>query len=204
MTFCQPLVRALAACLAISAFAAITNAQTDTRPRHVIAVPQIDGTARLETDPVIVSLAPVEDAATSTPLASASRPTHLKEMMLAAIDSRLGTPYLLGATGPYRFDCSGFVWSVFQSAGIAFERSNARTLWNQFTPAREGERFQLGTLVFFSNLKHVGIVADENGFYHASTSQGVTYSPFNDYWVARIDGYRRVPVIELEAVASVK
>jgi len=45
-------------------------------------------------------------------------------MMLAAIDMRLGTPYLLGATGPYRFDCSGFVWSVFQSAGVNFERSN--------------------------------------------------------------------------------
>jgi len=32
----------------------------------------------------------------------------------------------------------------------------------------------------------------------------VMYSPFSDYWSARIDGYRRVPTPELEAVASLK
>ena len=204
MTFCRLLPRVLAVCLALNVFAAAANAQTETRSRQVVTISQIDGSTRLETDPVIVSLAPVDNTSTSTPFDSISRPTHLKEMMLAAIDMRLGTPYLLGATGPYRFDCSGFVWSVFQSAGVNFERSNARTLWDQFAPARDNEKFQFGTLVFFNNLKHVGIVADGNGFYHASTSQGVMYSPFNDYWSARIDGHRRVPTPELEAVASLK
>ena len=204
MIFCRLLTRTLVVCFALSIFAAITNAQTETRSRQVATVSQIDGSTRLETDPIVVSLAPAENTSTSTPFDSLSRPTHLKEMMLAAIDVRLGTPYLLGATGPYRFDCSGFVWSVFQSAGVNFERSNARTLWDQFAPARDAEKFQFGTLVFFNNLKHVGIVANGNGFYHASTSQGVMYSPFNDYWSARIDGYRRVPTPELEAVASSK
>ena len=39
----------------------------------------------------------------------------------------------------------------------------------------------------------VGIVADENGFYHASSSKGITYSPFKGYWEKRIVGYRRIP-----------
>ena len=123
---------------------------------------------------------------------------------MAAIDLRIGTPYRLGATGPDRFDCSGFVWSVFQSAGVNFERRNARDLWTQLAPARDGKQFEFGTLVFFNDLKHVGIVADKDGFYHASTSQGVTYSPFNDYWTARIDGYRRMPAGDSPTVASLR
>jgi hypothetical protein len=35
---------------------------------------------------------------------------------------------------------------------------------------------------------------DENGFYHASSSHGVVYSRFGDYWTKRISGFRRVPL----------
>ncbi|HET6851631.1 MAG TPA: C40 family peptidase [Pyrinomonadaceae bacterium] len=114
-------------------------------------------------------------------------------LLLAAIDQRLGSRYRWGATGPDRFDCSGFVWSIFQATGINFERASARNLFARFEPAPEGEQFKFGTLVFFSNLKHVGVVADEHGFYHASRHQGVIYSEFNEYWLKRIDGFRRVP-----------
>jgi hypothetical protein len=42
-------------------------------------------------------------------------------------------------------------------------------------------------------LGHVGIVVNEEGFYHASSSKGVTYSKFAGYWSKRIVGYRRIP-----------
>ena len=45
-----------------------------------------------------------------------------------------------------------------------------------------------------NGLGHMGIVADENGFYHASSSKGITYSPFKGYWEKRIVGFRRLPV----------
>jgi peptidoglycan endopeptidase LytE len=115
-------------------------------------------------------------------------------MMMAAIDTRMGAPYVYGTEGPRVFDCSGFVWSVFQSAGVNFERGSARGFWENFSPVSEDEKYKFGTLVFFNNLKHVGIVADANGFYHASTSQGVTYSRFDGYWGSRITGFRRVPL----------
>ena len=121
--------------------------------------------------------------------------------MLAAIDERLGTPYRMGATGPNRYDCSGFVWSVFQQAGVSFERSTARSLWQEFTPPAEGEQFKFGTLVFFNNLHHVGIVADANGFFHAS-SHGVVYSRFDDYWTKRLNGFRRVPFAQSPALIA--
>jgi len=115
-------------------------------------------------------------------------------LLLAAIDQRLGTPYRWGATGPDRFDCSGFVWSIFQASGVDFERASARTLFGRLEAPPVEEQFKFGTLVFFSGLKHVGVVADANGFYHASRHHGVIYSKFDDYWTKRIDGFRRVPL----------
>lgn len=112
--------------------------------------------------------------------------------MLGAIQQRFGIPYRYGSTGPSRFDCSGFVWAVFNDAGINFTRQSARSLWTLSAPVTGDERFRFGTLVFFNKLGHMGIVADENGFYHASSSKGITYSPFKGYWEKRIVGFRRL------------
>jgi peptidoglycan endopeptidase LytE len=109
-----------------------------------------------------------------------------------AIKSRYGVRYRYGSTGPSRYDCSGFVWSSFQEAGINFTRASARSLWSQSEPVYGDDRFKFGTLVFFNNLGHMGIVADESGFYQASSSKGVTYSPFAGYWQSRIVGFRRL------------
>lgn len=119
-----------------------------------------------------------------------------------AIKSRYGIRYRLGATGPNAYDCSGFVWSAFNEAGINFTRTSARSLWSQSTPVEGDDRYKYGTLVFLNGLGHIGIVADENGFYHASSSKGITYSPFKGYWERRIVGFRRLnpekPVIDVD------
>jgi peptidoglycan endopeptidase LytE len=187
---------ALAACFALSMFALTAAAQTgEIRQRQVSQVTQSHNLSALDNDPVIVSLASVEEINESKPLMIKSGGAlQFREMITAAIDDRLGARYRWGAAGPSAFDCSGFVWSTFQSAGIDFERSNARTLWARFTAPAPEEQFKFGTLVFFSNLAHVGIVADEYGFYHASRHHGVVYSPFNDYWLSRLDGFRKVPM----------
>lgn len=109
-----------------------------------------------------------------------------------AIKSRWGLPYRYGSTGPNSYDCSGFVWSAFQEAGIPFTRASARSLWAQSEPVSGDDRFKFGTLVFLNGLGHMGIVADENGFYHASSSKGITYSPFAGYWSSRIVGFRKL------------
>jgi cell wall-associated NlpC family hydrolase len=193
--------RALAASfvLCLFAFGALAQETDQPRPRQVTQATQQDGSNRLETEVFVVSEAtPASVSRYETELAKprliAPRLFQLNQMMMAAIDVRIGAPYVYGSSGPRVFDCSGFVWSVFQSAGVTFERGSARNFWANFSPVSEDEKYKFGTLVFFNNLKHVGIVADENGFYHASTSQGVTYSPFNEYWTNRITGFRRVPL----------
>ena len=188
MAFIKLFLCALAVCLCAIISAATVTAQTITRQTSVVTTSV--GGPRLETDPIIISTARMPSESLSSSLASSSMP--LKPLLIAAIDNRMGSPYVYGSSGPYSFDCSGFVWSVFQSAGIRFDRGSARTLWTRFAPATAQEETQFGTLVFFSGLSHVGIVADENGFYHSSRSQGVIYSPFNKYWLSRVDGFRRV------------
>jgi cell wall-associated NlpC family hydrolase len=202
MSFVRTFPRLLAVCLSVASFAAAASAQEASRPRQAAASTQAtaaatgaDGRARLETDVVLVSEAEgeAEEAAEEFRIPSIAPLRGVERVMLSAIEARLGTPYRLGTEGPTRYDCSGFVWSVFREAGFDFERGSARSFWSEFEPAGEDEKFKFGTLVFFNHLGHVGIVADENGFYHASTSKGVVYSRFNDYWTRRITGFRRVP-----------
>jgi peptidoglycan endopeptidase LytE len=116
------------------------------------------------------------------------------QKMQMSIQSKIGIRYVYGTEGPNTYDCSGFVWSVFKDAGFSFERTSARSLWASSEAVSEEDKYKFGTLVFFNGLGHMGIVADANGFYHASSSKGITYSPFAGYWSKRIVGFRRLPV----------
>ncbi len=207
MTLHRMFPYALAVCFALSLAAVKTEAQTEApmRPRQVAPVTNPQGFSQLENDIVIISTADEQADYTSPaesefplkavpPAKARAGMMRFDQLLASAIDTRIGARYVWGASGPNVFDCSGFVWSAFQSVGISFERGSARTLWSRFAPARKDEEWKFGTLVFFSGLTHIGIVADEHGFYHASRHHGVTYAPFNDYWLSRIDGFRRVPL----------
>ena len=126
----------------------------------------------------------------------------LDRSLLTSIQSHLGATYRFNRTGPDQFDCSGLVWRAFQDIGVSFQRGPARSYWATFAAPRKDEEFKFGTLVFFSNLRHVGIVVDEKGFYHSARHGGVMYSTFNDYWLSRIDGFRRVPAGALPLPAA--
>jgi len=131
-----------------------------------------------------------------------SRPNQFDQALLMAMQSHLGASYHYNRTGPDVFDCSGFVWRAFQDVGLSFQRGPARSYWATMPAPPAGEQFKFGTLVFFSGLRHVGIVVDEKGFYHSARHGGVMYSPFNEYWLSRIDGFRRVPPEALNLPAA--
>ncbi len=116
------------------------------------------------------------------------------QRLMGAMQSRIGIPYHYGSDGPRSYDCSGLVWSVFQSAGLDFTRTSAGSYYRTFEPVYGDERYKFGTLVFFNGLGHVGVVIDQNTFYHASSSKGVTFSKFEGYWSKRIVGFRRIPL----------
>lgn len=139
------------------------------------------------------------NSVSSSYISKSSYGTMFNHKLLQSIQTKIGIPYRYGSDGPTSYDCSGLVWSVFQDAGYLFERTSARTLWQNSETVEGDDKFKFGTLVFFNGLGHIGIVAGENGFYHASSSQGVTYSTFKGYWGKRIVGFRRM---NLGAVAS--
>ena len=201
MAFRKLFPRVVVAFLAFAIWS--TTAFAQSRPR--VAAPSGDINEVTCSPDEFAVLAPVEESkpvweAKPKPtidiapsISSSSAIIKFEPALMAAIDQRLGSRYRWGATGPSRFDCSGFVWSIFQATGITFERASARNLFARFEPAPVEEQFKFGTLVFFSGLTHVGVVADEHGFYHASRRHGVIYSEFSEYWLKRIDGFRRVP-----------
>ena len=203
MVLRKPFARVLVACLTLSLW--FTSAVAQTRPRvttpsgdiQEISCSPDDLALAAETTPaweVKSKPKPTIDLTTAIGPANSTNFLHLQPALMAAIDQRLGARYRWGAEGPDRFDCSGFVWSIFNATGITFERGSARTLFSRFAAPAPEEQYKFGTLVFFSGLTHIGVVADEHGFYHASRRHGVIYSPFNEYWLKRIDGFRRVPL----------
>ena len=204
MVFRKPFARALIASLALALLS--TSAFAQTRPRVTTGNIETNEVSCSPEDAVVVSAAvadtkpvweakpkPTIDIAPSIATTSSGF-LKFEPLLMTAIEERLGSPYRWGATGPNRFDCSGFVWSIFQASGINFERESARNLFAHLQPVVEGEQYKFGTLVFFSGLTHVGVVADEHGFYHASRHHGVVYAEFDEYWSKRIDGFRRVPL----------
>lgn len=109
----------------------------------------------------------------------------------ASIERNLGRPYVWGSSGLKSFDCSGFVFRVFEQSGLYMKRTTARKYYFSMPPATKADEGRFATIVFFDNLKHVGIVNDGESFYHAQSSKGTTLSSFAPYWRKLVCGYRR-------------
>ncbi|MEU6551482.1 NlpC/P60 family protein [Streptomyces sp. NPDC046915] len=84
----------------------------------------------------------------------------------AAAQSKIGTPYVYGATGPSSYDCSGLTSWAYAQAGVSIPRtSEAQTgIGTRLTRSQ----LQVGDLVFFFNdLHHVGLYAGNGQILHA-------------------------------------
>jgi len=131
--------------------------------------------------------------ATTTPTTGASTVSDFVAGLRTAIDKNLGRPYVWGATGLKSYDCSGFIWRVLYENGILMKRTTARKFYLMLKPATKEEQGTFGTLVFFDDLKHVGIMDTPDTFFHAQVTKGTNRSAMNSFWKAKIYGYRRMP-----------
>lgn len=87
---------------------------------------------------------------------------------LAAGLTRVGDPYVWGATGPNQFDCSGLVQWAFKQVGKNVPRTSSAQA-NYGTPVDKDD-LQPGDVVFFyPEVSHVGIYAGNGMMLHAST-----------------------------------
>lgn len=99
----------------------------------------------------------------------AGRDTRAAGAVRAAL-SRLGRPYVWGATGPDRFDCSGLVQWAYAQAGVRLHRTTYEQIHDGFPVARSDVR--PGDLVF----PHTGHVqmAIGNGMVVEAPQPGAT------------------------------
>ena len=131
---------------------------------------------------------------TPTPTLVAVPAGSVWEQLLANISSHLGKPYVWGATGLKSFDCSGFVWRAMWDTGIFIKRTTARKYYLCLPKVQEPARWGFGTVVFFDDLEHCGIVNDKKTFYHSALTLGTHLSEFDPYWRPKICGFRAIPI----------
>lgn len=91
----------------------------------------------------------------------AAQPTQA-ERVVRAVESHVGARYVLGATGPRAFDCSGLVFRSFKEAGLSGRiggNDTARGYLNRFRRQGRVSRVapRVGDLVVYANGGHVGV-----------------------------------------------
>ena len=104
--------------------------------------------------------------------------------------SKLGDPYVYGATGPSSFDCSGLVQAAWASAGVAIPR----TTYEQVAalPAVSTSDLQPGDLLFMDGDGHVGIYVGGGYLIDApQTGEDVEKVPLAGWYKANLDSAAR-------------
>ena len=116
------------------------------------------------------------------------RTRHLIEQLIHAASDNIGVKYRTGGTTKAGFDCSGLIYSVFNSCKIQLPRTSYEQSKLGSIIDRD-DNIKKGDLIFFktnrkSQINHVGMVIDASDddvkFIHSSTSRGVIISSIKE------------------------
>ena len=100
---------------------------------------------------------------------------------LRAAMTRIGDPYVWGATGPDQFDCSGLVVWAYRQVGKTLPRSSQAQAQGG-TPVSPDQLQPGDVVVFYDDASHVGLYAGDGNIVHASTfGVPVKVQPMNSF-----------------------
>jgi lipoprotein Spr len=129
---------------------------------------------------------------------STSAKRQLSEQLIYSATENIGVRYKLAGTTKAGFDCSGLVFTTFNSHEIKIPRTSLEQSKSGTIIKRDSA--QKGDLIFFKTnnskqINHVGIITeiidDEIKFVHSSTSKGViissTKEPYYQKFFAQIN-----------------
>jgi peptidoglycan DL-endopeptidase CwlO len=132
-------------------------------------------------------------AATTTAAPAAPAASGVQTAVSAAL-SKVGSPYVSGATGPSSFDCSGLTSWAMRQAGITIPRTSFAQFQTGSAVAKDG--IQAGDLVFFDTAgpgaSDVGLATSATTAVSATTHGVMTHAIFDSYWGSHFVGARRV------------
>ncbi len=112
----------------------------------------------------------------------------------------LGKPYVLGAYGPLRYDCSGLVMASYKSLGSELAHSAKAVGYDEtYQTISSPLLLRRGDLIFFDTVSdrdlcdHVGFYLGMGRFLHASASEGrVMVSLLDKGWQERFSWGKRI------------
>ena len=98
------------------------------------------------------------------------------EYVIFLAQNKLGCPYVYGATGPDKFDCSGLTCWGFNAVGVSLKRTAYNQGYDDSYEKIEGwKNLKRGDVVFFNTISdsdlsdHAGIYLGDGYFIHASS-----------------------------------
>lgn len=132
-----------------------------------------------------------------------SHPRTTRERLMAAAYGMRGVPYVWGAKGPDRFDCSGFTKAAYSAVGVALPDGSFNQAKGE-TPLSSTARLVPGDLLFYrwrgdAGVTHVTLYAGD-GWAIGTGSPGqprrvVVYPLTSDLRVAgTVITYRHIPL----------
>lgn len=139
-----------------------------------------------------VTTAPAS-AATSIKVKDNKRGKVLRDRVAKIAKAQAGDSYVMGATGPNAFDCSGLVvYSYRKATGKTLPRTSYAQIAS-LDHVRKRDR-KVGDVVFFRGGGHVGIYLGKNRIVHAlNPGAGVRFDSTTSGWSgSSITGYGRV------------
>lgn len=130
-----------------------------------------------------------------------AREAPTADAIAATAKNQVGKEYVLNASGPDEFDCSGLVYYVLNECGIAVDRKDCAGYaqnedWSKIESLGD---VKAGDILFFhsansSDIQHAGIAVSSKNMIDASSSHGkvVKRSCNTDYWNRHFAFARRV------------
>jgi LysM repeat protein len=148
---------------------------------------------KLKVSGTVTSSSPSVEEKSVQPPAPVEKSNASVDTLINEAKKLIGVPYKWGGTTPSGFDCSGFIFYVYDKAGYDLSRTSAQ---GYFDRSYYVDKPQVGDLVFFKNtykqgISHVGIYVGNNQFINASSDGVEITSLSNSYWSKHFDSYKR-------------